>query len=145
MSYRYGNTKIASFIKQVRNKEVQLVSAKSSGPWGQHVNKNETKIQLTRCVADSAIIPQPYLNKLIERNAKYITQEGILRLDTSVHRTQKANKEQTYKKLAKIIKSGFKEEAVRKKTAPPKRAVDKRIAEKKRRSKTRSTRRNIVG
>jgi len=68
-----------------------------------------------------------------------------LRLDTSVHRTQKANKEQSYKKLVKVIKSGFKIEKVRKKTKPPKRAIDKRIAQKKRRSKTRETRRKIVG
>jgi len=69
-----------------------------------------------------------------------------LRIDTSVHRTQKANKEQTYKKLTKIIKSAFKEEKpIRKKTAPPKHAVDKRIAEKRKRSKARATRRKIVG
>jgi hypothetical protein len=68
-----------------------------------------------------------------------------LRLDTSVHRTQKANKDQTYNKLAKIIKSAFKEEKVRKKTVPPKWAVDKRIAAKKRKSKRRYLRTNIVG
>ncbi len=145
MSYRYGLTKINWFIKKVRTKEVTITSAKSSGPWGQHINKNETKVQLVWNVIESQIIPKPYLQKLIERNEKYITQDWSLRIDTSVHRTQKANKEQTYKKLAKIIKSAFKEENVRKKTAPPKRAVDKRIAEKKKRSKTRNTRKKIVG
>jgi len=145
MSYRYGNTKIVWFIKQVRAKEVTLTSAKSSGPWGQNINKNETKVQLVRPVSESQIIPKPYLQKLIARNEKYITKEWILRLDTSVHRTQKANKEQTYKKLTKIIKSAFKEETVRKKNVPPKHAVDKRIAEKRKRSKARSSRRKIVG
>lgn len=145
MSYRYGKSKIDWFIKQVWSKEVLLTFARSSWPWWQHINKVETKVQLYRNVVSSEIIPQPYLKRLIEANTKYISQDGILRVDTQVHRTQKANKEQTYKKLAKIIKSWFVEEKVRKKTKPPKRAVDKRIAEKKRRSKTRSTRRNILG
>lgn len=144
MSYRYWTTKIAWFIKQVRAKEITLTSAKSSWPWWQHINKNETKVQLVWNVVESKIIPKPYLQKLIERNEKYITQDWNLRIDTSVHRTQKANKEQTYKKLAKIIKSAFKEKTERKKTAPPKHAVDKRIAEKRKRSRARTTRRKIV-
>lgn len=144
MSYWYGKSKIQSFIKQVRNKEVELVSAKSSWPWGQKVNKIQTKVQLIWYVSQTKYIPEPYLSKLIEKNKKYITQTWILRIDTSVHRTQKANKEQTYKKLIKIITSAFKEEKVRKKTKPPKRAVDKRIAEKKRKSKTRNSRKKIV-
>ena len=145
MSYRYGKAKIDWFIKQVRAKEVELSFARSSWPWGQNVNKLETKVQLTRDVTNSSLIPQPHLTRLIERNKQYITEQGHLRLDTSVHRTQKANKEQTYKKLAKIIKSAFKEKLPRKTTVAPKRAVDKRIAEKRRRSKTRGSRRKIVG
>lgn len=145
MSYRYGKAKINWFIKQVRNKEVELTFARSWWPWGQKINKVETKVQLSRDVGKSQIVPQPYLKKLIEKNKQYITNESVLKVDTSVHRTQKANKEQTYKKLAKIIKSAFKEEKVRKITKAPKRAVEKRIAEKKRRSKTRNTRRKIVG
>jgi ribosome-associated protein len=62
-----------------------------------------------------------------------------------VHKSQKANKDQTLKKLTKIIKSAFKEVQVRKKTKAPKWAVDKRIAEKKRRGKTRASRTKIVG
>jgi len=144
MSYRYGKAKIDWFIKQVRNKEVILSFARSSGPWWQHINKVETKVQLNRDIATSQIIPQPYLQRIITNCDKYISKEWILRLDTQVHRTQKANKEQTKKKLAKLIKSWFTEKETRKKTKPPKWAVDKRIAEKKRRSKTRSTRRKIV-
>ena len=145
MSYWYSNAKIAWFVKQVRSKEVELTFARSWWPWWQNMQKNDTKVQMYRKVAESEIIPKQFLQKLIERNEKIITDEWILRIDTSVHRTQKANKEQTLKKLEKIIKSAFKEKVERKATKPPKRAVEKRIAEKKRRSKTRSSRRKIVG
>lgn len=144
MLYRYGTTKINWFIKQIWNKEVILLSAKSSGPGGQHVNKNQTKIQLTRDVSASQVLPKIYIHRLIERNQAYITDSWVLRIDTQVHRTQKANKEQTYKKLVKIIKSAFKEEVVRKKTLPPKWAIDKRIAEKRKTSRTRKSRNKIV-
>ena len=145
MSYRYGKNKIDSFIKNIRSKEVTLNYARSPWPGWQKVNKIETKVQLSWNIKESKILPKPYKDKLIEENKTNITDEGILRIDTSVHRTQKANKEQTQKKLAKIIKSAFKEEKVRKKTKPPKRAEDKRIAEKKRRSRTRNSRKKIVG
>ena len=144
MSYRYWKSKIEGFIKQVWSKEVHLSSTKSSWPWGQNVNKNETAIQLTRDAKSSDIIPKEYRSKLLERNKQYVTGDGHIRIDTHVHKSQKANKEQTYKKLVKVIKNAFKEEKVRKKTKAPKWAVDKRIAEKKRRWKTRATRTKIV-
>lgn len=145
MSYRYWRAKVEWFIKQIWNKEVALSSTKASGPWWQHINKNETAIQLTRDVKNSQILPKLYITRLIERNKQYMTNEGILRIDTHVHKSQKANKEQTHKKLVKVIKSAFKEEKVRKKTTAPKRAVDKRIAEKRRNSKKRASRTKIVG
>ncbi len=145
MSYRYGKKKVDGFIKQIRHKEILLSFAKSSWPWWQKINKIETKVQLSWDIHQSAILPQPFLQRCIERNSKYITDEWILRIDTSVHRTQKANKEQTYKKFVKIVKFAFAEKAVRKKTKPPKRAVYKRIAEKKRKSKRRNLRKRIVG
>lgn len=145
MSYRYWKNKIESFIKKVWTKEVQLEFVLSGWPWWQHVNKVATKVQLHRDISKSLYIPEPYLTRCIQKNQQYITDEWILRLDTSVHRTQKANKDQTYKKLRNIIISAFKEPTVRKKSIVPQRAVDRRIAQKKRRSRTRSTRRKIVG
>lgn len=145
MSYRYWKAKIDGFIKQIWSKEVVLTSAKSSWPGGQNVNKNETKVQLTRDVTNSQILPKVYIVRLIERNSNIVTNEWVLRIDTSVHKSQQANKDQTLKKLTKIIKSAFKEETVRKKTTAPKWAVDKRIAEKKKRGKTRASRTKIVG
>lgn len=140
MSYRYWKAKIEGFIDTIRYKEVDLDYARSSGPGWQNVNKRETKVQLSRNVHKSTTIPEPYKQRMIDKHANLITQDGILRLDTQVHRTQEANKELLQKKLANIIKDWFKEPKVRKKTEPPKHVIDARIAEKKRRSKTRATR-----
>jgi ribosome-associated protein len=140
MSYRYWKAKIQWFIDTIRYKEVDLQSARSSGPGGQNVNKRETKIQLSWDIKNSTTIPEPYKQRCIDAHKNSITDEGILRLDAQVHRTQEANKYLLQKKLAIIIKDCFKEPKVRKATVVPKHVVDARIAEKKRRSKTRANR-----
>lgn len=141
MSYRYSKAKIQWFIDTIRYKEVDLSTAKSSWPWWQHVNKTETKVQLSRPIKASTIIPEPYKQRLIQAQAQYITDDGNLRIDAQVHRMQDANKELVRKKLSSMILAAFKPpKAPRKMTTPPKHAVDARIAAKKRRSKTRANR-----
>lgn len=141
MSYRYSKTKIQWFIDSIRSREVILWSAKSSGAGGQHINKTESKIQLSRMVKESKFLPQPYLARFLELYAADISDEGMLRIDTQVHRSQSDNKELTKKKLATMIHNVFKpSKAPRKMTKPPKHAIDARIAEKKRKSKTRALR-----
>lgn len=141
MSYRYSKEKVQKFVDTIRYKEVDLSTAKSSWPWWQHVNKTETKVQLSRPVRSTITIPQPYKDRLIQAQAQYITDDGNLRIDAQVHRTQDANKELVRKKLTAMIFAAFKPpKAPRKMTTPPKHAVDARIAAKKRRSKTRANR-----
>ena len=141
MSYRYSKQKIQWFIQTIRFKEVTLWSAKSSWPWGQHINKTESKIQLSRNVKASETLPKPYKERFLEHYATQINDQWELRIDTQVHRSQVENKELTLKKLSWMIHNAFKApKAPRKMTKPPKHAIDARIAEKKRRSKTRATR-----
>ncbi len=141
MSYRYSKQKIQWFVDNIWYKEVTLNSAKSSGPWWQNVNKTESKIQLSWLVKDSAFMPEQFRDKLISQQLTNINEDWFLRIDAQVHRTQKQNKELIQKKLQKIIFEAFKPpKPIRKITEAPKHVVDKRIAEKKRRSKTRASR-----
>jgi glutamyl-tRNA reductase len=77
----------------------------------------------------------------LELYAGDISDEGMLRIDTQIHRSQADNKDLTKKKLSAMIQKAFKpSKPLRKMTAPPQHAVDARIAAKKRASKTRSSR-----
>lgn len=76
----------------------------------------------------------------MKNHGNLIDEVGILRLNTQVHRTQEANKELLYKKLASIIKDGFKEVKVRKATTIPKHIIQARLTEKKKRSAIRANR-----
>ena len=144
MSYRYSKTKIDKFIHTIRHKECDFGYARSSGPGWQNVNKRETKVQLTRNCKISTILPKQYLDKFIELYESFITDEGNFRIDSQVHRTQDANKEVVKKKFSQMIHNAFKPpKAPRKMTKPPQHAIDARIAEKKRTSKTRSSRKVI--
>jgi ribosome-associated protein len=146
MSYRYSKEKIQWFVDNIRYKEVDLSTAKSSWPWWQHVNKTETKVQLSWPILVTTTIPEPYKQRLIQAQAQYITDDGNLRLDAQVHRMQDSNKDLVRKKLKDMIFAAFKPpKAPRKMTTPPKHAVDARIAEKKRRSRTRSNRTVVKG
>lgn len=132
MSYRYSKIKIQKFIDTIWYKEVELSSAKSTGPWWQNINKTETKVQLSWDITTSDILPEPYKSRCIQTNQSHMTQDGILRFDTQVHRSQLQNKQLARKKLTKIIEQAFKEpQWKRKRTTPPQHAVDARIAEKK--------------
>lgn len=145
MSYRYSKTKIDGFIKELWYKECDFDTTRSSGPWWQNVNKRETKVQLARNRKDSTLLPPQYHQKVWELYANIITDDGVLRLDAQVHRTQEENKEFLRKKFATMIHAAFKPpKAPRKMTTPPKHAVDARIAEKKRRSRTRALRTPLV-
>jgi ribosome-associated protein len=77
----------------------------------------------------------------LELYGSFITDNGILRIDSQVHRTQEMNKEVIRKKFSQMIHNAFKPpKPPRKITLPPQHAIDSRIAEKKRRSKTRNNR-----
>lgn len=145
MSYRYGKVKIKKFIDTIWHKEVELSSAKSTGPWWQHINKTETKVQLARDITKSLVLPEPYKSRCIEYNSSYIIQDGVIRFDTQAHRSQAQNKDLARKKLTKMIEKAFKEpQWPRKRSLPPQHAVDARIAEKKRRSKLRANRKTFI-
>ncbi len=144
MSYRYSKTKIDKFIHTIRHRECDFGYARSSGPGWQNVNKRETKVQLARICKKSTTIPSQYQEKFLELYASFITDDGVFRLDSQVHRTQESNKEVVKKKFSQMIHNAFKPpKAPRRMTTPPQHAIDARIAEKKRTSKTRSNRKVI--
>ncbi len=145
MSYRYSKAKIEWFIKKIWYNECEITTARSSWPGGQNVNKRETKVQLIRNIHESTTLPKHQKERFIELQQNNISEEWNLRVDAEVHRTQKANKELLMKKLSQMIHAAFKPpKAPRKVLPPPKHVVDKRIAEKKKKSKIRARRTKIL-
>ena len=121
--------------------ELDISFARSGGPGGQNVNKVETKVELRWTPAASSALSEDERPRLLENLAGRLTTEGELVVTSTRTRDQSRNREDARKKLADIIQEALKPPKVRKKTRPPKRVAESRLAEKRVRSLRKADRR----
>ena len=130
-----------SLLEKIRDQEVKLKYSRSWWPWGQHVNKTETKVQLFWDTEKTTLFPSEQVEQLKLRYAKYLTKDLVLTLEDSSSRQRSKNIENVRKRFSDILLACFeipKERAFR--TKVPKSQKEKRYKEKKRRSETKKNR-----
>jgi|EP00624_Nannochloropsis_granulata_P002240 peptidyl-tRNA hydrolase ICT1 len=116
--------------------------SKSSGPGGQNVNKLNTRVELRFHVESAEWIPQGMRGRFLEQQRHRVNKAGELVLSSQEHRTQLKNREDCLAKL---------EEALARAAIVPKTRnmrvglqeweKENRLREKKKRSETKSARR----
>ncbi len=109
--------------------EYTISATRSSGPGGQHVNKVSTAIVL-RFDINASSLSEKTKQRLLETKDSRITDEGVLVIKSSAHRSQLRNKEAAILRLHEIVQAAAKEKKKRKATKPSKSAVEKRLEEK---------------
>ncbi len=123
--------------------ELRVSFARSSGPGGQNVNKVETKVELRWSPAESGALTARDREWLLKRLATRLTGAGDLLVTSSRTRDQGRNRADARDKLAMTLRHALERPKLRKRTRPGRGAVERRIREKKRRSRTKQDRRSL--
>lgn len=119
---------------QIPVAELSFRFSTSSGPGGQHVNKNATKATLLFDVAHSPSLSEAVRERLLKKLANRIDKEGVLQLQVQSSRSQHRNRDTAVSLFQQLLAEALKKQKKRRHTKPSAAAKEKRLSEKKLRS-----------
>jgi len=124
--------------------ELHFSFALSSGPGGQNVNKNATKVRLKWWPVESAAVNKQLISsdryRLLKKAQKAISEDGSIQVVSDRNRTREANKRDCCEKLAKMLRTWLKKPKPRIKTKPTRASKERRLTDKKRTSQVKKNR-----
>lgn len=121
--------------------EIKFRFARSGGPGGQNVNKRETQVELIFDVAASPSLGPRQRERIMRKLASRIDAEGRLRLVATEERTQGRNRDVALERLRDLLTEALRPDPpVRKKSRPSRAATQRRLDEKKIRSRVKRER-----
>lgn len=120
--------------------ELNFQTSRSSGAGGQHVNKVETKVQLSFDLDNSMFLTEEEKALIHEKLKNKITDEGLLQIKAQEKRSQLQNKEIAIRKFYKLIQKSLEKKKARKATKPGKGAIEKRLKSKKNQAEKKANR-----
>ena len=131
---------------EIPQEELVFKSSRSSGPGGQNVNKVNTRVTVLFDVANTSILSDAAKKRVLERLATRANKDGVIRVVSQRHRTQKANRTAASERLRQLVKEALQREPVRRKTKVPRGAIERRLEEKRQRSilKQQRAKRNLA-
>lgn len=126
----------------IPERELTWRFSRSSGPGGQSVNTADSRVELSLDVAGTSALGPVQRARVLERLSRRLV-DGVLTVRASEHRSQLRNREAALERMAKILADALAPPPPRRRPTKPRRgAVERRLADKKRRSRTKRLRRS---
>ena len=127
---------------EVDERELEERFVRASGPGGQNVNKVATAVELRFDVKASSL-PEDVKRRLVVLAGRRMTAEGVLVLDSRVHRSQLQNREAARERLLDLLRAAAHRPRPRRKTRPSKSAKEKRLVAKVSRARIKKGRERV--
>jgi ribosome-associated protein len=126
---------------QIPEGELTWSYARSGGPGGQNVNKVASKATLRWAMSTSPSVPDGVKTRLQSDFPSHVTIEGDFLVTSQEYRDQERNRERCREKFAAMVLTAATPLKVRRATKPSLSSKRRRIADKKKQSAKKSTRR----
>jgi len=126
----------------IPERELAWRFSRSSGPGGQSVNTADSRVELSLDVARTTALGPVQRARVLERLSRRLV-DGVLTVKASEHRSQLRNREAALERMAKTLAAALAPPPPRRRpTRPTRGAVERRLADKKRRGRTKRLRRS---
>jgi ribosome-associated protein len=128
----------------IADAELRFVASRSGGPGGQNVNKVNTRVTLLFDVGSSPSLSEEHRDRIRARLATRISADGVLRVVSQRHRTQKANRDTALERFVELLRGALACELPRIPSRPTRAARERRVADKRHRARVKAQRRANV-
>jgi ribosome-associated protein len=128
------------FGVSVPETELEVRSARSSGPGGQGVNTTDSKVELRWDVTRSKALDEAQRARLLERLSPRLTTDGVLILTGQEHRSQHRNREAVLARFRSIVGEALAPPRQRRRTRPTRASKERRLRAKRERAETKRLR-----
>ena len=116
--------------------------SRSSGPGGQGVNTADTRVELSFDIGRSPALPEYARVRALDNLRGRVSEDGVLTVVSSEQRSQLLNRRAARGRMANLIREAIAPPpAPRVATRPSRRAKERRVADKRRRSTVKRNRR----
>jgi len=124
----------------IGEEELTFRTSRSGGPGGQNVNKLNTRVTVLFDVSGSPSLSEEQKRCILSKLSTRMDRHGMLRIVSQKHRSQEANRRAAVERLQQLLQEALKPAPIRRKTKVPTAARERRLEEKKRRSRIKSER-----
>ena len=122
--------------------EIKITAVRSEGPGGQHVNKTSSAAHLKFDIINSSL-PNWIKEKILKSKDNHITLSGKIIIKSQRTRSLLRNKEEALRIFKDIVLKSLIKKRKRKDTKPTRGSIEKRLGNKKNRSKTKESRKKV--